>query len=83
MSLNLRCVICGELIPEDRSKRGAVTCDYEHGRILKNRRRTEKSGKACRLCGRPIRKPKTERVLTEQGAIEDRVVAEGAQGIQR
>jgi DNA-directed RNA polymerase subunit RPC12/RpoP len=79
MSYDLKCVICSKEVPEDRAKRGAITCDNEHSKLLKNRRRTEKSGTSCRLCGRRIRKPRTETVLTEQGAIEIRVCADGAQ----
>jgi hypothetical protein len=79
MSLNIRCVICAELVPEERSKRGAITCTPEHGKELGKRRRDDKAGKSCRLCGRRTRKPRVERVLTEQGAIESRPLSESAQ----
>lgn len=82
MSLNLLCVICGQVIPEDRAKRGAVTDTKEHGRELNRRKRQEKAGSSCRLCGRRDRRPKMERVLTEAGEIENRLCAESAQEVQ-
>jgi ribosomal protein S26 len=78
MSLDIRCVICGEPVPEERAKRGAITCGQDCSRELNKRRRSQKAGSSCRLCGRRVRKPRAERVLTEQGAVESRPSAEAA-----
>lgn len=52
------CVLCRALIPEDRQRRGAVTCCPEHQREYRRQRRSERALKFCRLCGRKARRQK-------------------------
>jgi hypothetical protein len=52
------CVLCREDIPEDRQRRGAVTCCPEHQREYRRQRRSEHALRFCRLCGRKARRPK-------------------------
>lgn len=51
----LRCILadCGNIIPDDRVVRKAVTCCDDHANVLKNLRRARRDMKRCRLCSRP------------------------------
>lgn len=51
--VELRCVICAELIPEDRMKRRAVTCKDDCAREFVNRKRMLTGRKKCLVCMRP------------------------------
>ena len=56
--MNIFCVLCKELIPEKRQRRGACTCSKEHQQEYRRQRRAERALVNCRLCGRKARKPK-------------------------
>lgn len=49
----LRCIVCGHLIPEDRVLREAVTCTRECAAQLRNIRRRKRDLKKCRYCNQP------------------------------
>jgi hypothetical protein len=52
------CILCREPIPEDRQRRGAVTCTSEHAKEYRRQRRAEHATRFCRLCGRRAKRPK-------------------------
>jgi hypothetical protein len=64
------CILCSEPIPEDRQRRGAVTCSSDHQREYRRQRRSERAVRFCRLCGRAAKKVKpTEPVLHKHSEI--------------
>jgi predicted nucleic acid-binding Zn ribbon protein len=66
------CILCRTLIPEDRQRRGAVTCCSDHQKEYRRQRRSERALRFCRLCGRKARKPtRVEPVLHEHDGIKD------------
>jgi hypothetical protein len=79
MILDLHCVIDGNLIDEERARRGAVTCSTECGRELNRRKRNRKADKTCSLCGRGFRKSRTVSAPTSDEAISSECRAESAQ----
>jgi transposase-like protein len=54
MALSKHCIQCGEL----HDGRSNYCCD-ECERTFNNKKRAERAGKKCRLCGRKYRKPRT------------------------
>jgi hypothetical protein len=52
------CTLCKEPVPEDRARRGAVTCSREHAHEYRRQRRSERALRFCRLCGRRAKKVK-------------------------
>jgi hypothetical protein len=71
---NTFCILCREPIPEDRQRRGAVTCCPDHAREYRRQRRAERSLRFCRLCGRPAKRKKlSEPVLHEHSEILEAV----------
>ena len=52
------CIMCRELIREDRQRRGAVTCCPDHAKEYRRQRRAERAKKSCRLCGRSAKRSK-------------------------
>lgn len=68
------CILCREPIPEDRQRRGAVTCSTDHAREYRRQRRAERSLRFCRLCGRAAKRKKLEQpVLHEHNEILESV----------
>lgn len=64
------CILCREPIPEDRQRRGAVTCSTTHAMEYRRQRRDERALRFCRLCGRPARKVKPlKAVLHEHSGL--------------
>jgi hypothetical protein len=70
LGLKLHCVWDAREIPEDRARKGAITCGDECKRHYANYRRRIRSQVKCRLCGRGRRrKAKLEPVLMEHNGI--------------
>jgi len=66
------CILCRIRIPEDRQRRGAVTCCSEHQREYRRQRRSERALRFCRLCGRKARKKShSEPVLMEHSGFTE------------
>jgi hypothetical protein len=57
------CILCRSQIPEDRQRRGAVTCSPEHQREYRRQRRSERALRFCRLCGRKARKKSLQQAV--------------------
>jgi predicted nucleic acid-binding Zn ribbon protein len=47
------CVVCTNLVPEERAGRGGVTCSPECLTIRKAAQRAERDAKECRYCRKP------------------------------
>src|SRR5271157_4714192 len=74
VALEAFCILCRKPIPENRKRRGAVTCCPDHAREYRCQRRAERSLRFCRLCGRPAKRTKPSGpVLHEHSGILEAV----------
>lgn len=49
----VHCVICGDVLTEERLKKRAITCSPEHSKDRANQLRRMLDAKRCRYCQRP------------------------------
>lgn len=51
-----RCVMCAGDIPQERARRGSVTCSRWCSQERRRQLRLQLAQRKCRYCGRPLRR---------------------------